>query len=39
VANGEPCEASEQCLGGQCYEFHCRAWTVAGANSCLGVLD
>ena len=39
VANGEPCEASEQCLGGQCYEFQCRTWTVAGANSCLGVLD
>lgn len=39
LANGEPCESFDQCLGGQCYELNCRTWTVAGANSCLGVLD
>jgi len=37
--NGEACDQSDQCAGGQCYEDHCRTWTVAQTDSCLGVLD
>jgi hypothetical protein len=38
-ADGEPCEAYDQCLGGQCEEGHCGTWTAARANRCLGNLD
>ncbi|HKO50036.1 MAG TPA: hypothetical protein VJV79_20035 [Polyangiaceae bacterium] len=38
-ANGEACDTSDECLGGECYLDRCRAWTVAAPGACLGVLD
>lgn len=38
-ANGEACNASDECLGRQCEEHQCRTWSVARTASCLGVLD
>jgi hypothetical protein len=38
-ANGEPCEASNECQGGQCYQDRCRTWSVAEPGACRGILD
>jgi len=34
--NGESCDASDDCLGGQCEEYRSRTWSVARASTCLG---
>jgi len=38
-ADGVACDQYSECLGGECYEDHCRKWNIARAHSCLGVLD
>jgi hypothetical protein len=36
-ANGAACNSDRECVGGDCYRDVCRSWTVASAETCLGL--
>lgn len=38
-ADGEACDDDEECVGGDCYQDHCRVWTAANPSSCAGIID
>jgi hypothetical protein len=38
-ADGEACDSSEECLGGDCEGDRCRKWSVASRESCAGLFD
>jgi hypothetical protein len=38
-ADGALCDSGNECLGGDCEADRCRAWSVASAAACAGLLD